>query len=298
MVNPLFRKAVIIGVGLLGGSLVRDLRKHVLAETIVGVCRSQSSQKSVSGLALLDEVIGMEQLSAALENADLIVLAVPMQAMKGVLTEISQANTLDADCIITDVGSVKLHLQELIEKQFPDLQSHVVLAHPIAGAEKSGAEASREGLFKNKHVILTPNKKNNDEQIARVRDLWEQVGADVLEMDAMQHDVIFSKTSHLPHMVAYALVNFLAEQEDSETLFDMAASGFYDFTRIASSDSVMWRDICLTNKQQILNAISGYRQSLDALEKIIEQQDTDQLSDFFDRAKSARNTGLDKKGLN
>ena len=294
-----FQKVVIVGVGLLGGSLARDMKKLGLAKQIVGVCRSQHSQNRATELNIVDEVASMEQFPDITQNADLIVLAIPMQAMDKVLATIANKSQMFApECVITDVGSVKLHLQEYIEKELPDLLSHVVLAHPIAGAEQSGADASIEGLFMKKHVIVTPNKKTNKNKLERIRNLWQQLGADVLEMDARQHDVIFSKTSHLPHMVAYSLVNFLSSQKEHETLFEMAASGFYDFTRIASSDPIMWRDICLTNKQQVLDAISGYKQSLENLQEMIKQENSDQLSEFFDQAKSARNIGLSKKGLN
>lgn len=297
MDNVPFKKAVIVGVGLLGGSLARDLRKHSLAKQIVGVCRSQSSQQRVTKLNIVNQVVGLDQLSDVIKGADLIVLAIPMQAMLDVLSNININAALESECIITDVGSVKFDLQESINKQFTSLSSQVVLAHPIAGAEQSGAEASVENLFVDKHVIITPSEQTDKSKLNRIRNLWTQIGADVLEMDAQQHDIIFSKTSHLPHMIAYALVNFLASQKEYETLFEMAASGFYDFTRIASSDSTMWRDICLTNKQQILNAISAYKQSLETLEQMIEQQDAEQLSDFFNQAKSARNSGLKRKGL-
>jgi len=298
MDNTPFEKVVIVGVGLLGGCLARDLRKYGLAKQLIGVCRSQHSQQRVTELAIVDQVVDMEQFPAIIKGADLIVLAIPMKAMLEVLSKIADnSTTLESECIITDVGSVKYYLQENINKQFADLSSQVVLAHPIAGAEQSGADASVEGLFVNKHVIITPSRLTDKGKLARIRMLWQQLGADVLEMDAQQHDKVFSKTSHLPHMIAYALVNFLSSQKEHETLFEMAASGFYDFTRIASSDPEMWRDICLTNKQQILDAILAYKKSLDVLQDMIEQQDADQLSDFFSQAKSARNIGLDKKSL-
>ena len=298
MTTALFEKVVVVGVGLLGGSLARDLRKHSLAKQVVGVCRSQQSVQRVTELAIVDHVVAMDELSLAMSGADLIVLAVPMKGMLDILSKIAgNTKDLNSDCIITDVGSVKFYLQENIDKQFADLAPQIVLAHPIAGAEKSGADASVQGLFQNKHVIITPSEQTHEDKLERIRTLWQQLGADVLEMDAQQHDAIFSKTSHLPHMIAYALVNFLSSQSDHEILFEMAASGFYDFTRIASSDAAMWRDICLTNKQQILDAIAAYKQSLNQLESLVQQQDSQQLANFFEQAKAARNYGLECKGL-
>lgn len=285
-----FKKAVIIGTGLLGGSLAQDLAKHRLCETIVGVCQSTETAKQALAAKIVDVV---EPLTLAVKDADLIVFATPMQAMMPLFEEISEIIPVDA--IITDVGSVKNDLYLQLKSNFPENLKQFVLAHPIAGGEASGVAASKLGLFKNKHLIITETAEVNPSYVERIQQLWSTIGANVVKMSLAEHDAIFAKTSHLPHVIAFSLVNFLNHQSDRERLFDMAAAGFYDFTRIASSDARMWRDICVTNRDEVVSALDGFRAQLDEIRDYVANSDQQGIYDYFEAAKTARNDGLVKK---
>jgi prephenate dehydrogenase len=286
----MFNKVVIIGVGLLGGSLARDIRQHQLAHNIVGVIRSQSTALYALKEQVVDEIQPLEQ---ALEGAELIVLATPMQAMLPLLA--ACAHLISPHAIISDVGSVKTDLYAQLSATQPQLLKQFVLAHPIAGGESSGVSASRTGLFVNKHLIITNTDEVSSSAVKTVSELWQAVGAKVVAMSLHEHDAIFAKTSHLPHVVAFSLVNYLNSESNRDQLFDLAAAGFYDFTRIASSDAEMWRDICITNKDQVLNALDGFRAQLDEIHDNICASDQQGILEYFGSAKSARNAGLVKK---
>ncbi|NND82668.1 MAG: prephenate dehydrogenase/arogenate dehydrogenase family protein [Gammaproteobacteria bacterium] len=286
----MFEKLVIVGVGLLGGSLARDVKRLGLAKQVVGVCRSQATADYALQEKLLDAV---QPPAEAAAGADLIIIATPMQAMLPMLAQL--APHLDPDTIVSDVGSVKQALYEQLQTELPELLTNFVLAHPIAGGEDAGVTASREGLFENKHVIITPSSEVSAEKIASVETLWQALGAQVRRMSLAEHDAIFARTSHLPHVVAYGLVNYLGRQPDSEQLFSLAAAGFYDFTRIASSNAEMWRDICITNQAQVLSAIEGLQAELERLRLLIEQADQSALLAEFSAAKAARDSGLARR---
>jgi prephenate dehydrogenase len=286
----MFNTVAIIGVGLLGGSLARDLRRHQLSSTIVGVCRSEKSAQIALDEHLVDQVLPLKE---AVENADLIVLATPMQAMPAILEKIK--DSVAEYAVLTDVGSVKTDLYNSVKGNTPQLLPKFVFAHPIAGSENSGAGAAKSGLYDHKHVILADTVETNPEASEKVAQMWRRCGAEVVRMSLAEHDAIFAKTSHLPHMVAYSLVNCLDQQADRDRLFDLAAAGFYDFTRIASSDAEMWRDICITNKDQILYSLDSYLSQLGELRAKIARSDQRGILDYFEAAKQARDTGLSKK---
>jgi len=286
----MFERVCIVGVGLLGGSLARDLRSHGLAKHVVGVTRSDSSARLCQELGVVDSV---QPLASAVTNAELVVVATPMQTMLPVLKEL--AKHVHPDAIITDVGSVKMDLYKCIKRDLRDLLPQCVLAHPIAGGENSGVVASRENLFESKHVIMTSCPEQNGAKVEKVTAMWRSVGAKTLTMSLEQHDAIFAKTSHLPHVVAFSLVNYLNQQPNRDELFELAASGFYDFTRIASSDAEMWRDICMTNHDQILTALQGYIDQLTQIKNEIAAQDQDAVFQYFEQAKSSRDSGLNAK---
>ncbi len=286
----MFKKVTIIGTGLLGGSLARDLRKHQLAERIVGVCRSEETAQAAIDSGIVDEV---QDLIVACDGACLIVLATPMQAMLPILKKIE--NKVGRDSIITDVGSVKTDLYCEINTHTPALLNRFVLAHPIAGGENSGVLASKNGLFNNKHVIITDTDEVPSSLSGRVAQMWQALGAIVLHMSLTEHDSIFAKTSHLPHVIAFSLVNYLSGQQDRERLFDLAAAGFYDFTRIASSDAEMWRDICITNQDQIVHALDGFQEHIDIIKQGVANGDQTAILKYFGNAKLARDQGLLKK---
>jgi len=235
----------------------------------------------------------VQDLAAACKGADLIVLATPMQAMLPILQQIE--SFVGTDTILTDVGSVKTDLYAQIKAHAPSLLNRFVLAHPIAGGENSGVLASKLGLFENKHVIITDTDEVPSSLSGIVAQMWQALDARVLHMSLAEHDSIFAKTSHLPHVIAFSLVNFLSHQDDRERLFDLAAAGFYDFTRIASSDAEMWRDICITNKDQILLALDGFREQIDVIRNDVANADQTAILNYFGNAKSSRDQGLLKK---
>jgi len=283
----MFDNVTIIGTGLLGGSLARDLKSQGLAGNIVGVCRSKATATTAIAEGVVDAVLPAVE---AIKNADLIVLATPMQSMVPLLESI--VNDIPQNAIITDVGSVKTDLYAQLKLKVPNLLSQFVLAHPIAGGENSGVAASKLDLFKNKHVIITDTDEVPDDAAEIVAHMWSALGAKVMRMSLQEHDATFAKTSHLPHVIAFSLVNFLSHQTDRERLFDLAAAGFYDFTRIASSDAEMWRDICITNRDEVLGALDGFRGQIDAIRSEVEKSDQTAILNYFGEAKAARDAGL------
>lgn len=286
----MFKTVTIIGTGLLGGSLARDLKSLGLAEKIIGVCRSESTAAAAMSHGVVDEVLPAEQ---AVKTADLVVLATPMQAMLPLLQSLMKH--IPPSTIITDVGSVKTDLYFQLDKHVPAALSQFVLAHPIAGGENSGVGASKLGLFKNKHVIITDTVEVSSDFSDKVAKMWSALGAKVMRMSLQEHDATFAKTSHLPHVIAFSLVNFLSHQDDRERLFDLAAAGFYDFTRIASSDAEMWRDICITNRDQVLSALDGFKEQIERIRGDVANSDQTAILDYFGQAKMARDDGLLKK---
>jgi len=283
----MFNTVTIIGTGLLGGSLARDLKRHGLANNVIGVCRSEATAVAALADGVVDQVLEAKE---AVASADLIVLATPMQSMVPLLSEL--ASFIPESAIVTDVGSVKTDLYAQLKEKIPSVLPQFVLAHPIAGGENSGVAASKNGLFENKHVIITDTDEVPEIKTSVVADMWSNLGAKVMRMSLQEHDATFAKTSHLPHVIAFSLVNYLRRQTDRERLFDLAAAGFYDFTRIASSDAEMWRDICITNRDEILTALDGFKAQIEAIRGDVESSDQGAILSYFGEAKSARDAGL------
>ena len=290
----LCNKLVIVGVGLIGGSLARAVKRNRVAGSVIGVGRSAETINKALRLGVIDK--GSLSLGEALPGADMVVLAAPVKTIERQLGEV--ATLTSEDCTVTDVGSVKANLVASVSDGFPGLLKRYIPAHPIAGTEQSGVEASFAELFENKHAIVTPTAQSSFRHIERVTQLWEAAGATVLSMEPAEHDRIFAWTSHLPHAVAFALVNAMVRHPDAETLFDLAAAGFYDFTRISSSDPTMWRDISLANREALLQALAGFRQSLQDLEQQISKADGKSIEQFFETARNARDKGLAQKQNN
>ena len=288
----MLNRVAIIGVGLLGGSFSLALRERQLVKEVVGVCRRSSQSELATQIKVIDKAYGTA--AEAVVGADLVVLATPMLTMATVLKEIQPH--ISSQCILTDVGSVKGCLQELLHNDFPEMVEQFVLAHPIAGGEKSGVSAARADLFVDKHVVLTDTEQCSSNNVNVVGQLWKACGANIVKMTSQQHDSVFAYTSHLPHVIAYTLVNNLHQQPNSEQLFDFASAGFYDFTRIASSEPIMWRDICLSNKSEVLKSIQTFSTQLQALTDAIESDDKTALAEIFIDAKHARDEGLISKG--
>nr|WP_317622900.1 prephenate dehydrogenase/arogenate dehydrogenase family protein [Thiohalophilus sp.] len=280
----IINKLTIIGVGLIGGSLARALRRANAVTTLVGAGRHREQLEIARKLGVVDAV--ETDLARACQDSELVVLAVPLGAIRPVLEQIAPA--LSANTIVTDVGSAKGSVVADAEQVFHGLPANFVPGHPIAGTEQSGVEASFAELFDQRRVILTPGATTSPAAVQTVRRLWEAAGADVMEMSVAHHDAVLAATSHLPHMLAYALVDSLARQDDSQEIFDYAAGGFRDFTRIASSDPQMWHDICLANRDALVESLERFTADLHALTDAIRRQDSQQLLEIFSHAKQRR----------
>lgn len=279
----------LVGVGLIGGSLARALRAARVVDEIVGSARSAATLERALALGVIDRA--EQDPAAAVNGADVVVVAVPVLASPAVFKVIAPA--LSATAVVTDVGSVKRNVVAAAQDALGELFPRFVPGHPIAGTERSGVSASVAGLYQDKHVVLTPlTGVTDDDALHRVRAMWEAVGADVIQMDIEEHDELLAMTSHLPHVLAYGLVGFLSRQASSERLFELAAGGFYDFTRIASSDPEMWRDICVSNRDAVAAALKGFQHHIDAMLHAIEAGDGDELLRVFQQAKRARDQGL------
>ncbi len=278
---------VILGLGLIGGSLARAARAGGFCSRVTGWgYRAPSLERGVE-LGVIDDFT--LDLDAAIAQADIVAICTPTLTAAEVLGRILAATDGgDSGPVITDAASVKGNLRDAAVAAAGRMPSRLVLGHPIAGSERSGVDASDADLFRHHRVILTPEEGNDPAAVALVRDLWLSTGAEVVEMSVAQHDRVLAATSHLPHALAYALVDALASDPASEEIFRCAAGGFRDFTRIASSDPVMWRDIALANGDALVAAIDQFSAHLGRLREAVEQGDGAQLEATFSRAKSAR----------
>lgn len=282
----MIKKLVIFGVGLIGGSLALALREAGYCQTIVGCSRNAAHLQKAVDLGVIDGFTLNPQ--EAVQDADMILLAVPMGAMGKLLPQIKQA--MPADAILTDVGSTKGSVVAEVERVFGKDFARFVPGHPIAGREMSGVEAAIPDLYANRRVILTPLPYTDPDAVAAVETMWKVTGAVLESMPVELHDQVLAATSHLPHVLAFSLVDTLLNLPMREAIFRYAAGGFRDFTRIASSDPVMWRDICLTNKTAILEMISKLQADLSEFAALIEQQDGEGLHTRMSRAKQARDS--------
>ncbi len=282
----MIKRLAIIGVGLIGGSLSLALKKAGEVEEVVGFSRTDSVRDEALKLGVIDRAAN--SIADAVKDADVVFLAVPMAAMESVLLELSEH--VSSDTIITDGGSAKAQVVEVARKALGNKFSQFVPGHPIAGTEKSGPSAAFAELYQNHRVVLTPVAETNTAALEKVRTMWQSTGAEVFDMNVEHHDDVLAATSHLPHILAFNLVGMLAERDDCDEVLRYAAGGFKDFSRIASSDAVMWRDICLTNKDAILELLKEYQSGLNQLQQAIEEQDGETLKTVFERAKQARDT--------
>jgi prephenate dehydrogenase len=283
-------RVAIIGVGLIGGSLARALRTAGVTREIIGVSRKSETLGKALELGVIDR--GETDVSKV-GPVDVVVIATPVRAMPGIMRAL--APHLGSETVVTDVGSVKGFVCDAADRHLGEAATRFVPAHPIAGTEHSGVEASFASLFQDRTVILTPREITSQSAVETVASLWRPTGAEVASMDPQRHDDLLAATSHLPHMVAYALVSCLARHPQADELFHLAAGGFYDFTRIASSDPEMWRDIGLTNTGPLVESMKAFRVELDALIRALETGDEQGLQRAFAHAKDARDGGLAKK---
>ncbi|MDH4275565.1 MAG: prephenate dehydrogenase/arogenate dehydrogenase family protein [Gammaproteobacteria bacterium] len=280
----MWQRVTIIGLGLIGGSVARALKKHGLATEVVGCDRDQPMLTLGLALGVIDRI--ETDIARGVQGADLIVIAVPVGAMSAVMRALAAVTDLTA--IITDVGSAKGCVIAAAREAFGEVPARFVAGHPIAGTEKSGVEASFAELFIQRCVILTPTAETDPQALAAVTAMWRGIGAEVVEMDAHHHDEVLAATSHLPHVLAFTLVDTLAQMEERREIFRFAAGGFRDFTRIASSDPTMWRDICAANREAIVAMIDRYQQELETLKRDIHLGAHDEIEQRFTRAKQAR----------
>lgn len=280
----MIRRLTVIGVGLIGGSLARALRRAGAVGEVVGCSRRTEHLQRAIDLGVIDRY--ETDMATAVAGADMVVVSVPLGAMEAVFRAISPA--LAEDAVVTDVGSSKASVMAAVEAACDGVPAWFVPGHPIAGAERSGVEASFADLYESRRVILTPVEVTDPAATTRVRTMWERCGARVSEMQVAHHDEVLAATSHLPHILAYGLVDTLANLEEHDEVFQYAAGGFRDFTRIASSDPTMWRDICLANRVAILKMMDFYTRDLAKLRKMVEAGDGEALFELFTRAKSER----------
>lgn len=279
------RRVAIIGLGLIGGSLARALRSEADVDHIVGCVRKPGDVALALELGLADTAT--TDVVAAVTAADVVVVAVGVDAMAGVFAQLHGALAVDA--VVTDVGSTKGSVIAAARAAFDaDELARFVPGHPISGTENSGLRASVDGLFANRRTILTPDPATRADAVARIEALWLGVGAEVTTMAAAHHDEVLAATSHLPHVVAFALVDTLADMSQRSEIFAYAAGGFADFTRIASSDPVLWRNIMFANRDAVVPALTQYIAKLDGLRAALLAPDRQQVMDCFERAKQAR----------
>jgi prephenate dehydrogenase len=285
----LIKKLTIIGVGLIGGSLARALRAKGEVGEVVGCGRGKANLEKAVELGVIDSY--SHDIAEAVEGADMIFLAVPLGAMRD--TFAAMQGHLMQGATITDGGSSKGSVVEDCRAVFGGDLPEFVPGHPIAGTENSGVEASFPELYQNRRVILTPTETTSSDAVLRVSKMWELCGSDVTMMSVEHHDEVLAATSHLPHMLAFALVDSLSRMKENDEIFRYAAGGFRDFTRIASSSPVMWRDICIANREALGTIMESYIQDMKELAETVSNGEGERLLEIFERAKASRDKYID-----
>ena len=280
----MLNKITIIGVGLIGGSLAKAIKENQLANKVCGYGRDQSRLEKAKNTNIIDEL--STNIDEAVKGADIVVIATPVGTFKQILEAIEPLIT--EQVIISDVGSTKTNIVKIVNEVLGEKSKCFVPAHPIAGKEKSGFEVSVPDLFKDKKTIITPLENNAPESIKVIHDMWTGTGAEVDYLSPESHDELLGMTSHLPHMLAFSLVNYLVSQSPNASIY--AGGGFKDFSRIASGDAVMWRDICIHNKEQIIDHLKGYQSTLSELIDAIDDDDSKRLEMLFTTAKNTRDS--------
>ncbi|GAA5525356.1 3-phosphoshikimate 1-carboxyvinyltransferase [Microbulbifer aestuariivivens] len=280
-------RLVVVGLGLIGGSLALALKAAGGCREVIGVVRREKTAQQAVELGVCDRAVSsLSEVLGELQSGDVIFVAVPTLAVEAIFSELKDC--LPTGVTVTDGASVKGSVVRAAAAVWGRVPDFLVPGHPIAGSEKSGVTAARGDLYRDHRIILTPLPDTAAAHLQRVRAMWQATGAEVLDMPVAEHDEVLAATSHLPHIIAYGLVDTLAHDSENENIFRYAAGGFRDFTRIASSDPVMWRDIMLANRAAILEAVDLYRGNLDTLRGAIDRGDSDYLMGVFTRAKAAR----------
>lgn len=286
----MIKKLVIIGVGLIGGSLAKALKNKKAVSKITGYSRSETHLQQAVNLKIIDDY--SLDIAIAMDNADVIVIATPVQSFAAIFKDIKPY--FKPNMVLTDVGSTKGSVIKMIKGVFGDIPKNFIPAHPIAGKEKSGALAADGALFNNRRVILTYHKNATDKAIKKVTKMWQDTGAIIETMSVKKHDELLAMTSHLPHLLSFSLMNYLTD--NNPNAYDYAAGGFKDFSRIASSDSIMWRDIFINNDKALLKEIAKYQKSLANIATLIKNKDTTKLEQELLRAKQLRDNWIENHG--
>jgi len=281
-------KLAVYGVGLIGGSFALALKAAGAVSRVTGVGRSRANLEAAVAAGVIDSIATDDREAVA--GADMVLLAMPVGQMGEVMARI--APHLDDSAVVTDAGSTKRDVVELARRHLARLLARFVPAHPIAGAERSGATAAKADLFRGRHLLITPQSETAQSALSVVQAAWEICGMRVSTMDPETHDRVLASVSHLPHVLSYALVHELAGRPNAERLFALAAGGFRDFTRIAGSSPEMWRDICISNRDLILDELAHYRAELDRLAASLSAADGPALERMFATARDARNRWL------
>ena len=281
----MFKKVCVIGCGLIGSSVARAIKKNNLSTKIVSSNRSDAVNKKVIELKIVDDSSSDTKKMAS--GSDLIIIATPLSSYENVISKIK--DSLKNGTILTDVGSVKENVINLVEKAVPENVSWIS-SHPIAGTEESGPEMGFSELFENRWCILTPSKKAKEKDIKLLETFWKKIGSKVDVMEAKQHDYILSVTSHIPHLIAYNIVNMTLDLQDKKEsdIVKYSAGGLRDFTRIAASNPIMWRDIFIQNKKNTSKMINKFIENLEDLKKAIENEDGKKLEEIFTKTKKIR----------
>ncbi len=283
--KPFFVETLcIVGIGLIGGSLARALKSANAVGKVIAYDANEEALSKAKELGVADEIY--TDLAEAAALADIIVLATPITAMAEVMATIIPV--VKPTAVITDVGSTKGSVVRDIEARLGELPGRFVPAHPIAGTEKHGVENSFDTLYHGRRTLIIPHINNNHEAVTIIRDMWKAAGSITEEMGVKHHDQVLAATSHIPHLLAFSTVDTLANLDDRAEIFRFAAGGFRDFTRISASDPALWADICLQNRESILEVLVAYQKKLDTLKEALDENDRETILEIFSRAKHAR----------
>lgn len=288
---PILNHIALIGVGLIGGSFVLDLKRQGLVRTVTGIDTDRDNLERALERGVIDRASAVINADS-IGGADLVLIATPVASVPAVLTALRPV--LPEHTWISDVGSTKISVIEAFRRCLPDRLHRCIAAHPIAGSDKSGADAAQYGLFQNRKLIITPHGGEDSDGIALIENLWRAVGAEIYTMDAQKHDAVFAAVSHMPHLAAFAYVHQLFDHPDGKAYLKFAATGFEDFTRIASGHPAVWADICLANRDNLLKLIQGLGRQLDTLETILLNRDRPSLYRYFEEAKATRDGRSDE----
>ncbi|MCF7529073.1 prephenate dehydrogenase [Neisseria lisongii] len=284
------KQITLIGVGLIGGSFVLDLKRLGLVEKIIGVDVNPDNLERALERKVIDAA-SVHLNADSITGSELVLLATPVSTLPQICDTIRPF--LSPQAIVSDVGSTKQSAIDAFRRHLPDHLPHCVAAHPIAGSDRSGALAAQFGLYRNKKLIITPHGQENSESIARIETLWQAVGAETHRLSAADHDAVFAAVSHMPHLAAFAYVHEIFDHPDGQTYLQFAASGFRDFTRIASSHPAIWTDICLANKNSLTDLIDGLQNQLQRVRTMLQKEDRAALYRYFDEARQTRDDWLD-----